>query len=214
MSRSCFRFGLLAWLGLWCSAGCATAAVQRTCLPDDACQQYRLCDFGSDAAYAAVRNHLMVAAGCPLACINACDCMCNASGPIYTQLTTTALRCTQNELCLDPVLQKGMNYDSTKFPCDSVFQIAQQSLIQLCGATNGICRDGRCSSFGCFTTTASTCWQSNDNEAAIPFYVTAYVMFNFLAWTSAMKADPVGFAVHESPRPTSKYAALDTELYM
>lgn len=111
-------------------------------------------------AFEAIRGRLFSLAGCSPACIDACECTCNTSGAIYDALIQSQpLYCEYNTICTDPMIRKAMNYDASSHVCDTTFGIALLSVYQLCGATNGDCRNGQCVDENCITTVDPACRQ-------------------------------------------------------
>lgn len=92
----------------------------------------------SEPAYNAVYKRILDLSGCPIACADACTCVCNSSGVVYEALMEHPPKYCTHEICLDPAVKRAMNYPATEFDCDSVFAIALKSLYQLCGKTNGM----------------------------------------------------------------------------
>lgn len=119
-------------------------------------------------AYDTVLIRVLDYAGCSRACIGQCDCTCNQSGAVWEALTSDPVPYCTADVCKDPSVVRMMNFPATEFECDSVLAIALRSIYQLCGKTNGVCRNGACTDESCIRTVDNACIQQR-GVGRVPF---------------------------------------------
>lgn len=121
--------------------------VQSQCGATVACNNNRVCWFGSLARYNYMVEKLFEAAGYPISCINSCSCSNNPVNAIQLMLNQAASNNSlyaNNPICNDPILYWAMVYSTAGFPCETLVAQAQPLLFALCGTQNGIPCMGRC----------------------------------------------------------------------
>ena len=124
-----------------------TLALASSCTPNTQCTNHRNAEFGNTATYNRVISVLFNASGCPLSCIDQCECTC--TGGIVNEMLAADPVPYCSGVCNNPVLKRAINYLST-LSCDTVFAIAQKPLLKLC-ATNADfgCANGECDNIQC-----------------------------------------------------------------
>lgn len=130
---------------LWILSMCL--CVHSQCGATVACNNNRVCWFGSLTRYNYNIEKLFEATGYPLSCINSCSCSNNPVNAVQLMLNRAAQNNTlyaNNEICNNPVMYWAMVYSTAGFACETIVEQAQQLLILLCGTQNGIPCNGRC----------------------------------------------------------------------
>lgn len=121
--------------------------VNSQCGATVACDNNRVCWFGTLSHYNYIVEKLFEATGYPLSCINSCSCSNNPVNSVQLMINQAAQNNSlyaNNVICNDPVMYWAMVYSTAGFPCETIVEEAQQLLIVLCGTQNGIPCNGRC----------------------------------------------------------------------
>jgi hypothetical protein len=159
-----------------------------TCPADPTCNEHRVCEFGSLAAYDVVRQVIFNMSGCSEACIDQCTCTCGPGGIVHDELAAVPpAYCTRSpEVCANPLVQRAMNYDAVGYTCESVFIIAMEPIYQLCATIKHECANGACNASYCANSVAPICEQAVGIPRSIQFAMAAYTMVAFVVWQLAM----------------------------
>jgi hypothetical protein len=193
----------------------ATGTLGQGCAPDSSCNAHRACEFGSIAGYESTYRHILAITGCSPACVNQCACTsCNTSGDVYDALSADPVTyCQNNIICQDAQVKRALNFPATQFECDAVFSIALTSLYQLCGTTNGQCRNGQCDNEDCISTVANACDQQTGLDRATSFIVSLYAatMVTLFIWAYASLTHDVEVEEAKEFEPPPQYSAITKE---
>lgn len=162
------------------------------------------CGCRSLEAYDSIRRELLVAAGCPLTCIDACSCpLCNTSGPIFSELKKASPRYCGAIECTNPLLRRAANFNAENRPSEAVFEQALSSWRQLCGRANGVCNNGTCSEAYCTDSVDAPCEQTSGPSIQSQWLLSFYIVLSISLYTAASSAASSATSSAASPATDS-----------
>lgn len=202
---------------LWILSICWRTNAQ--CGATVACNNNRVCWFGTLTRYNYIVEKLFEATGYPLSCINSCSCSNNPVNAVQLMLNRAAQNNSlyaNNELCNDPILYWAMVYSTAGFAGETIIAQAQIPLIMLCGTQNGIPCMGHCTEQYQIDTPPRPCDSRTSVEQNEAYWEMAYTvaLIILIAWSTDYLKDadtlPTRQRVksHPLPKRPINYASL------
>jgi len=174
-----------------------TKAVYSACSPNERCLNNRVCNFGSQAAYAKVATHLYEITGCAN-CQLDCGgtCACTASSQVQFAIansnvsTANASKAWCNHpICKQHLTHHALQYTTYNYPCETSFADAQEQIIKLCGRISGTCCQGKCNKHWEIDQPEPRCETYTSHAAAVRWLFSAYVIIIVVLWQWSTEMD-------------------------
>lgn len=149
--------------------------------PSAGCLENRKCAFGTVAKYTEALEVVAYLTGCDN-CANVCGpCVCDAAHANITTALAAGTYCNNTPICSEPAVVHMMGFYVDNFDtCENEVLRIQPRLIQLCGAVNGQCCNGKCEQMYQVSTPPSLCDQLEGIRPPARWLMTAYTILSIL----------------------------------